>query len=129
MFCYAESVGPIRDRQLLNDCQEIDSSLYLSSYLHVHNVQKRLSESITHIATKTQGPSIEVWNPYKDRSKSGTDSVFSIHCSFWPDVASEWQTRFRKFQWPSQCDVKTIVNFSFHLVPIGHPQSNTNMME
>ena len=128
-FAMLKDVGPIRDRHLLNDCQEIDSSLYLSSYFHVHNVQKRLSESIPHIATTTQGPSIEVWNPYKDRSKSGTDFVFSLHCSFWPDVASACQQRSPRFQWPSQCDVKTIVNFGFHLVPIGHPKSNTNMME
>ena len=64
-----------------------------------------------------------------DRSQSGTDSVASTHCSFWPDVASEWKTRQREFAWPSPHDIKTIVEFGFHLVPVGHPQSDTNMME
>ena len=36
-FAMLISVRPIRDRQLLNACQEIDNSLYLSSYLYVHN--------------------------------------------------------------------------------------------
>ena len=80
-------------------------------------------------ATTTQGPSIEGWNVYKDRSQSGTDYVDSIHCSCWPDAASEWQSRRRRFQWPNPRDMKTIVDFGFHLVPIGYPHSDTNMME
>ena len=35
-----------------------------------------------------QGPLIEQWNPYMDTSQSGTDSVLSIHCPFWPATAS-----------------------------------------
>ena len=95
----------------------------------MHNIQKILNESTPHIATTTQGPSVEGWSPYKDRSQSGTDSVFSIHCLFLLDVASEWRTRCRRFTWPSPCDMKTIVDFGFHLVPVGHPHSDTNMME
>ena len=64
-----------------------------------------------------------------DRSMSGTDSVRSIHCSFWPDTAKEWQSRSREYGWLSPCDIKTIVDFGFHLVPVGHPHSDTNMME
>ena len=128
-FAMLRSVSPIRDKLLLNACQEIDSSLYLSNYLYVHNAQKIINKSTPHIATTIQGPSVEGWGLYEDRSQSGTDSVFSIHCSFWPDAASEWRIRSRRFPWPSQCDVKTIVNFGFHLVPIGHPHSDTNMME
>ena len=48
-FAMLKSVRPIRDISLLNACQEIDSSLYLSSYLYLHNVQKRLNESTPHI--------------------------------------------------------------------------------
>ena len=123
------SVRPIHDKHLFNACQEIDSSLYLSSYLYVHNNSAEYSEYCPDIATTTQGPSIEGWTPYMDISQSGTDSVDSIHCSFWPDVENEWKTRQREFALPSPHDIKTIVEFGFHLVPIGHPHSDTNMME
>ena len=64
-----------------------------------------------------------------DRSQTGTDTVHSIHCSFWPEAASEWRTRSRRFMWPSTCDMITIIDFGFHLVPVDHPHSDTNMME
>ena len=48
-----------------------------------------------------------------DKSKSGTDSVQSIHCSFWPDVASEWRQRSQRFPWPAPSDIKTIGGFRF----------------
>ena len=49
---------------------------------------------------KRQGPSIEMWNAYKDKSESGTDNVPSIHCTFWPNSALEWTQRSRHFGWP-----------------------------
>ena len=128
-FVMLRSVRQIRDIQLFNACQEIDSSLYLSSYLYVHNTETELTESESHVATVRQGPSIETWSPYMDRSESGTDKVLSIHCSFWPAAACEWRTRSRGFPWPSARDMKTIIDFGFHLVPVGHPHSDTNMME
>ena len=64
-----------------------------------------------------------------DTSESGVDNVPSIHCPFWPDSASEWRLRVRNFAWPSPSDVKSIVDFGFHLVPVGHPHSDMNMME
>ena len=128
-FAMLRSVRPIRDRRLLNSCQEIDSSLYLSSYLYVHNADVEYSKTSPHMMTTRQGPSIEGWSPNMDRAKSGIDVVPSIHCSFWPDAASEWQTRPRRFPWPSRSDIKSIIDFGFHLVPVGHPQSDTNMME
>ena len=128
-FVILRSVRPILDIQLFNACQEIDSSLYLSSYLYVHNEEADCSKSIPHMAITRQGPSVEGWSPYMDRSESGTDVVHSIHCSFWPDIAREWLSRPRRYPWPSPRDMTTIVEFGFHLVPIGHPQSNTNMME
>ena len=101
--CYAmlRSVGQMSDMQLPNACQEIDSSLYLSSYLFVLKAEENINESDPDMVTTRQGPSVEAWNPYSDRSKSGQDNVYSIHCSFWPDAAREWPTRRRKFGWPS----------------------------
>ena len=78
---------------------------------------------------KKQGPSIERWSPYMDTSKSGIDNVMSIYCQFWPNSASEWRLRARRFAWPSPSDIKSIVDFGFHLVPVGHPRSDMNMME
>ena len=128
-FAMLRSVRPIRNRNLFNACQEIESLLYHSSYLYVHDVVVEFSEYSPHIATTTQGPSIEVWNPYMDRSKSGSDKVFSIHGSFWPDAAREWRSRLRRYAWPASRDMKTVVDFGFHYVPIGHPHSHMNMME
>ena len=64
-----------------------------------------------------------------DTSQSGIDSVVSIHCPFWPNSASEWRSRHRGYAWPSPSDIKYIVDFGFHLVPVGHPSSDMTMME
>ena len=74
-FAMLRSVRPIRDMNVLNACQAIDSSLYLSSYLYAHNTEANLTEFEPHITITRQGPSIEVWNTYMDRSQSGTDKV------------------------------------------------------
>ena len=76
-----------------------------------------------------QGPSLEIWTHCSDRSEPGTDQVPSIHCAFWPSVASEWAQRLRCFQWPTSQVISTILDFGFHLVPVGHPQSETKLME
>ena len=130
-FAMLRGVNPTSHIDLLNACQEIESSLYLSSYLYVHNAVAGLSESVpAHTLTiARQGPSIETWTSYMDKSESGTDIVRSIHCPFWPDSAREWQSRTRKYVWPSPHDIKAIVEFGFHLVPVGHPHSDMNMME
>ena len=104
-FVMLRSVSPIQDRDLFNACQDMDNSLYLSSYLYVHNAAEYLREMFPHLIISKQGPSTEAWSAYMDRSQSGTDSVHSIHCSFWPDAASEWRTRSRRFPWPSPSQV------------------------
>ena len=128
-FTMLRSVTQIWDSELLISCQDIDNSLYLSSYLYVHNAQLVYNEVCPDKATTRQGPSMEGWNSYMDRSQSGNDLVYSIHCAFWPDAARQWQSRAREYSWPSQRDLKTVVDFGFHLVPVGHPDSSTNMME
>ena len=64
-----------------------------------------------------------------DKSESGDDYVHSIHCPFWPDESLEWVQRPRHFGWPTSQDISTITDFGFHLVPVGHPHSDTNLME
>ena len=75
-----------------------------------------------------QGPSVEYWIEY-NRSESGTDNVPSIHCQFWPDGATEWLFRSRYHEWPKPRDIRSIVNFGCHLVPVGHPHSELKFME
>ena len=128
-FVMLRSVSPIRDRNLLNACQDMNNLRYLSSYLYVHNSKEHFKEKFPSLAITRQGPSIEGWDSYMDRSQSGHDNVHSIHCSFWPDAAMEWKSRSREYACPSPRDIKTIVDFGFHLVPVGYTHSDTNTME
>ena len=84
---------------------------------------------ISNVTLKRQGPSLETWFEFEDTSGEGNDFVYSIHCQFWPDNASEWIRRTRPFGWPASVDISTIVNFGCHLVPVGHPLSNTKSLE
>ena len=128
-FAMLRSVSRIQNREIFDACQDMNSSLYISSYLFVHNISSKLSKSFPGMKIARQGPSIEQWCFYQNKSESGQDTVYSIHCPFWPDAATEWRTRARRFSWPSYNDIKTIIDFGFHLVPVGHPHSDTNMME
>ena len=80
-------------------------------------------------AIKRQGPSVEIWFENEDLSESGTDSVLSIKCHFWPNQALEWVQRPRLFEWPSSSNIKSITDFGFHLVAIGHPHSEMKLHE
>ena len=84
---------------------------------------------ISHSYNDRQCPSIESWHDYEDNSISGTDYVPSIHCKFWPNIASEWVKRKRQYGWPTTNDITSIVDFGCHLVAIGHPNSEMKLME
>ena len=102
-------------------------SQYFSSDLFVdkHSVGNDGEGDIT----KRQGPSLEHWGKYSDKSDSGVDHVGSIHCAFWPNEATEWTNRVRNFNWPKPSDISSIIKFGFHLVPVGHPHSDRKTME
>ena len=127
-FVMLRSVNQVQEIIVFDTCQVMDNAMYLSSYLLVHNIELRLNERYDGKIAR-QGPSLEGWTPYMDKSQSGRDTVFSIHCSFWPATASEWKLRHRRFTWPSPSDIKFIGDFEFHLVPVGHPSSDMNIME
>ena len=76
-----------------------------------------------------QGPSYETWPEFGDKSIPGDDNVLSLHCDFWPTVASEWIKRSRQYGWPTSEDINSIVKFGFHLVPIGYPKSANKLEE
>ena len=101
---------------------------YLSSDL-VIELYLRAKESGKSITRARQGPSVETWSEYHDKSESGMDDVLSIHCDFWPTTALEWTQRPRYFGWPKSHDISSIIDFGCHLVPVGYPSSETKLME
>ena len=128
-FVMLRSVNQVQDDFLFDACQVIDNAMHLSSYLLVHDLESGFNGTLYERKIARQGPSIEGWSPYMDTSQSGNDAVLSIHCPFWPNSASEWRLRVRSFTWPAPSEIRSIVDFGFHLVPIGHPSSNMSMME
>ena len=99
-----------------------DGFYFLSSYL-----LKLVRLSVCDHGSKIQGPSLE--HPKSTPDGTETDLVESIHCSFWPSVASEWAHRTRSHNWPDEEAINKIVDFGFHLVPIGYPHSPRRDME
>ena len=112
---------------LFSTCRNMNGLRYISS--NAVTEMYLLSHKVLPVITIRQGPSVETWTYYQNRSESGIDDVLSIHCAFWPTSASEWMIRPRRFDWPSQNDISTIINFGCHLVLVGHPHSETKSME
>ena len=117
----------------LQKCVQINNGKkYLSGNLIVQNFVTMPKwpgiVNFVDLTNKRQGPSIEMSFRFNVPSE-GNDTVPSIHCEFWPNVATEWVQRSRRFGWPTENDITDIVNFGCHLVPIGHPHSNTQLME
>ena len=143
LFMSTENVPPgFALLQYLHQSQLVDSFLYrasknmygrryLSSDLFVKNNVTRFRNTNIPLlrSVQRQGPSIEVWFSGINTSESGTDTVFSIHCPFWPNESSEWVHRPRHFSWPTSQDISTITTFGCHLVAVGHPHSDTKLME
>ena len=105
-------------------CHNLHGARYLSSDM-LAQLFKECFNRFSRPGTKNnrQGPSVERWDEYDDKSESGTDNVPSIRCAFWPNCALEWAQRPRHLGWPSSHDVLSIIDFGCHLVPIGHPHS------
>ena len=112
--------------QTIKGVQYLSSNLLMNFFFKVINWPGFNFANMTSIRT---GPSIEQWAEFEDKSKSGMDSVMSIHCEFWPNDALEWAQRPRYYGWPMPCDISSIVDFGCHLVAIGHPHSNTKLVE
>ena len=114
---------------LLRASQNMYGFPHLSSFLFT---RERL-QAVTNLGdggTRViQGPSIETWSEYSDRSESGDDHVPSIHCAFWPRGAEEWLHRHRRCGWPTPTDITQITDFGCHLVAVGYPLSASKEME
>ena len=122
-FTMLRSITPTIDKFLVDSCQDVNGSQFLSSYLTVFNyLTMHKCKCISPGNLRIQGPSIE-------HTDSEQDLVNSIHCSFWPSASSEWVCRTRPNGWPSKELINKIVDFGFHLVPVGYPLSSMNLME
>ena len=128
-FALLQFVNPFPEYNFLPYIQHLHGMPYLGSDIFVELMKKGVDRPHSGITTKRQGPSLERWFEHEDQSQSGKDTVLSIHCQFWPNVASEWTQRPRYFGWPSPRDITSIIEFGCHLVPIGHPHSETKLTE
>ena len=114
------------DQTLLRAMVNMGDSGYLSSQEFLSSQTFLKSETQTY---RIQGPSLETWNEFADRSTSGRDNVASILCKAWPTSAAEWTDRPRHYGWPAQHDKEAIETFGCHLVPVGHPLSTKRHLE
>ncbi|KAK3610351.1 hypothetical protein CHS0354_029822, partial [Potamilus streckersoni] len=57
------------------------------------------------------------------------DYVVAVRNVSWPSTASEWKTRRRENNWPTQETVSTIVQSGTLLVPVGHTLSSERHLE
>ena len=120
--------SPIPHPLLLRASQNMYGFPHLSSFLFTRETLQ--AENPGDGVTRTiQGPSIETWTEYMDRSESGIDHVPSIHCPFWPRGAEEWLHRPRRCGWPTPTDITQITDFGCHLVAVGFPLSSSKEME
>ena len=132
-FAFLQSLNPHPNYLIATCLQNIENDIhtpYFSSDLFVKCViDKEIFKKHPGQTWRRQGPSVETWYAYDDKSKPGTDLVPSLHCTFWPNSASGWAQRTRHFGWPSSHDISSIIDFGCHLVPIGHPRSETKLAE
>ena len=133
-FALLQCVNTLPNCVLRFDCfQNLNGRLYFSSNTFVQILfYLFVTMGSANETYARQGPSLETWNEYMyiyDKSESGHDHVYSIHCPFWPNCVYEWAQRPRYLGWPSSHVVASIVNFGCHLVPVGHPHSDTKLLE
>ena len=114
--------------------QNMNGLRYLSSDLFMQNSIKENERAVRSvnfnefITLRRQGPSSELSSPVIPEEQS-FDHVNCIRCKFWPSEASEWRDRPRYFGWPTLEDIVSITEFGFHLVAVGHPNSDTKLLE
>ena len=128
---HVHNISELPNPFLISSTRTMHGLQYLSSDCIADNFMKQADKLPTRclVVRRRQGPSSETWTEFCDISKPGTDLVLSIHCKFWPNIASEWTQRQRQYGWPNSCDISCITEFGCHLVPVGHPHSETKHME
>ena len=130
MLRWFSTSSPFSHPLLLRASQTMYGFPHLSSFLFTRERLQAANTYPGNSATFTiQGPALETWTEYMDRSKSGDDHVPSIHCPFWPHGAEEWLHRPRRYGWPTPTDITQIKDFGCHLVAVGYPLSSSKEME
>ena len=81
--------------------------------------ETRISGSAMH------GPAITLGNP----SQQPHDIVRAVRCKKWPDCASEWLTRTRRYNYPTRDQVNKCKDLGFFLVYVGHPNSQEKHLQ
>lgn len=68
----------------------------------------------------------EIHGPAVMKSVNGEefDFVISVKSESWPNIAMEWINRKRKFRWPSQKMVHSIVKKGCNIVPVGSSRNH-----
>ena len=79
-----------------------------------------------HQVTDKQGPALQVKGPAQSRS---ADFVAAFECDTWPSLATEWLTRRRKYDWPSNDLIQKMKTYGFIVVRAFHPQSNEKHLQ
>ena len=111
----------------INVLRYLSSDVFIQSSLMEAENNFRAKGYNAFVTVRRQGPSKETSIGISNMEPD--DEVDCIRCAFWPCQASEWRDRPRHFGWPTQNDLMSITDFGFHLVPVGHPHSDTKDME
>ena len=84
------------------------------------------SEDVSWWFSERHGPALSLDNCNIAKAR---DVVHAFKCDAWPDCASEWLSRKRNFNWPTQDTIESCKSFGFICVPVGHPHSDEQNLE
>ena len=100
--------------------QHSDGNVYFSQARYAKYLQERGGMTVSKSFNKwfptwlSNGPAF-TQTYFKNLS---IDLVMSMSSESWPACAREWETRTRKYQWPTKELIQDIVNSGFEVVPI-----------
>ena len=101
--------------ELLAMKETVDAMLFFSKFKSIDNLLGRFVETLNEAAMNRLET---IKNSSVDNKRTNTisfDNVSCFSCKFWPSVASEWRVRDRR--WPSNEDIKMIVDAGCFVVP------------
>ena len=66
---------------------------------------------------ETQSKARSAWSEVAECPKTifPSNVTFGFYCPVWPSMASGWETRLRRHEWPDQSDISTVVNGGCHV--------------
>ena len=86
----------------------------------------KLSEDVSWWFSERHGPALSLDNCNIAKAR---DVVHAFKCDTWPNCASEWLSRKRDFNWPTQDMIEACESFGCICVPVGHPHSDEQNLE